>query len=203
MNYKHFIRHKSTLDNEELKGISEGVSVCRYLEGGRPFVEIVVKFGDEHAITVYFLIMPRAVYLYLYFDTSFNYLLSQIEHNGHYYFLDELKEKLPTFFKVLYNTMLYHNNKGNSDKGVFYQDVDVIHFVKRFNAPKDIPIADDLDIDDFLRMAEPYIDVGLKLMCEMVETPELEGYKDKRRLENRTENLKMAVEVLRLAIFMS
>jgi hypothetical protein len=196
MDFNYFIRHKRILDKEEVKIISEGgISYDEHLYNGIPFVSIVMELGDESAITMYFGIKPGAVYMFFYYGPSFFYLLGMTEHDGQHYFSNELKEKCPTFYKVLYDTMLY-KNKGNSNGGVFFQEDTDLFFVKKFIMPN----VDEIDPSDLTRMAAPYIEVGIKLAFESMESDSFQGYEDISRIEMKTDAIEIVSKLLRREI---
>lgn len=197
---KPFIRGINELTEQERISVRTDGGYCENIDLENPMIleslQLTYPLGNELYITYYISHMPGVIYMNYCFENALDGILKQITKDGHFYFLSELKEKLPTFYKLLYNSMIYQKNASNSEKGILFSNENKIFFMKSF-----IIGMKQMEIEDVIDLCEPYVEPGLKILCEVQDTPVLDGYKAQVEMEDIKAVGRFAVRLLVRSFF--
>jgi len=195
---KNFIRTADELDRDELLAIQREGGYLNEIDCGEPLIleaiQITFPFPDNDSLcmTSYIFRMPGVIYLQYCFGSLLNDMLKQITQSGQICFFTEFKEKLPTFYKLLYNSMIYKKDASNSDRGVMYADNDQnLFFAKSFMIG-----TKQMDLEEIVEMCGPYTQVGLELIEEVLDHPVLDEYKKRIESQNNKQLVRLAASML-------
>lgn len=202
LNIVPFLRNKSELTYTELKTVNrDGVCCSEILLPEYPQIIEMMKCVlpgpvDPLYTTYYITHYPGVIYLNYSFDEMFNSFLAQIIREGKMYFVSELKQKYPTLFRLLYNSMIYHKTQSNSEKGVCYRDEEgKLIFMKSF------PIGmKQINLAELITMIKPYVQIGHNCILEVLQNPILDGYRIEQEIKNEKQIEHFGVSLLTKAI---